>query len=167
MLQSPYAGIDTPALLIDLDRAERNIAWMQQKADAAGVALRPHTKTHKMPCFAKLQTEAGAKGICVAKVGEAEVMAEAGLGDIFIATQIMGEAKMRRIRALVEKGVNLRVGVDNPAQIDALDGALAGCGGSAGVMIEIEVGENRAGVLSPEQAIVLAAHTARRRQVRS
>src|SRR3954469_400501 len=77
-LMTTLADLDTPALLVDLPRLRRNIAAMQAQANAAGVALRPHTKTHKSPMIARMQLAAGARGITVAKVGEAEVMVEAG-----------------------------------------------------------------------------------------
>lgn len=155
MIVSPYTTVDTPALLIDLDRIQANIGRMQKKADDNGVKLRPHTKTHKMPYFAKLQLAAGAAGITVAKVGEAEVMADAGVRDIFIATEVVGTAKVRRIRDLVERGVTMNVGVDCPAHVRELEEALAG-GGRVAVRIEVEVGENRSGVLSLEQAMEIA-----------
>ena len=80
-----YTELDTPSLLIDRERLLKNLADLQQYADENGVSLRPHTKTHKMPKLAKLQVEQGACGIAVAKTGEAEVMADQGLSDIFIA----------------------------------------------------------------------------------
>lgn len=86
--------LDTPSLLIDREIMMDNINKMQAYANKYHVDLRPHTKTHKMPKLAKLQEEAGATGITVAKVGEAEVMAEHGLDDIFIANQIVGEVKL-------------------------------------------------------------------------
>lgn len=98
-----YIELDTPALLIDRERLTKNLKDMQSYADARGVALRPHTKTHKCPEIAKMQLAAGACGIAVAKVGEAEAMAEAGLDDIFIANEIVGEAKLRRIAALAKR----------------------------------------------------------------
>lgn len=156
MILSPYLAIDTPALLVDLDKAGRNIESMQKKADAAGVCLRPHAKTHKMPYFAKLQTKAGAKGICVAKVGEAEIMADGGMRDIFIATQVAGMSKARRIRDLAERGVRMSVAVDNVFQVRQLEDAFAGGDAVCWVRIEIEVGENRSGVVAFEQAEELA-----------
>ena len=91
------ADLDTPALLVDLPRLRRNIAAMQTLADQCGVALRPHTKTHKAPAIARMQVQAGARGITVAKVGEAEVMVAAGFTDLFIAYPLIGEQKYRRL----------------------------------------------------------------------
>src|SRR6202795_2784291 len=90
----------TPAAVIDMDRVERNIARIQAACDAAGVANRPHIKTHKSPVLAKLQIEAGAKGITCQKIGEAEVMADAGIDDILISYNLLGDEKMARLGAL-------------------------------------------------------------------
>src|ERR1700684_3914617 len=90
----------TPVAVIDMDRVERNIARIQAACDAAGVANRPHIKTHKSPMLAKLQIAAGAKGITCQKLGEAEVMSEAGIDDILISYNLIGEEKMARLCAL-------------------------------------------------------------------
>ena len=111
-IRSIYDHIDTPALLIDRDIMMDNLQFMQHKAMQYGVQLRPHTKTHRMPELARLQVETGAAGITVAKVGEAEIMAAHGLTDIFIANQIVGLAKLERIKALAET-ITIRLGVDN------------------------------------------------------
>ena len=104
-----YTELDTPSLLIDKSRLLRNLADMQRYADENGAALRPHTKTHKCPEIAKMQLEAGACGIAVAKTGEAEVMAQHGIHDIFIANEIVGDLKLRRIAKLAEDGVTISV----------------------------------------------------------
>src|ERR1700732_744411 len=90
----------TPVAVIDMDRVEHNVARVQAACDAAGVATRPHIKTHKSPMLAKLQIEAGAKGITCQKLGEAEVMVEAGIDDILISYNLIGEEKMARLGAL-------------------------------------------------------------------
>ncbi|MCL2496660.1 MAG: alanine racemase, partial [Clostridiales bacterium] len=95
-----YKELDTPALIIDRNIMMKNLHFMQGYANKFAVSLRPHTKTHKMPALAKIQEELGAKGIAVAKVGEAEVMAASGLKDIFIANEIVGAQKLHRIREL-------------------------------------------------------------------
>ena len=147
-----YIELDTPALLIDRERLTKNLKDMQSYADAHGVALRPHTKTHKCPEIAKMQLAAGACGIAVAKVGEAEAMAEAGLDDLFIANEIVGEAKLRRIAALAKRGVKLAFGVDTPCQVTAAESVFAQEGVSVPVLVEIEVGENRSGVIESASA---------------
>ena len=114
----------TPAAVIDMDRVERNIARVQAACDAAGVANRPHIKTHKSPVLAKLQIDAGAKGITCQKLGEAEVMAEAGIDDILISYNLLGEEKMARLGALQAKA-NMTVAADNSTVIAGLPQAAA------------------------------------------
>jgi len=145
-----YRELDTPSLLIDRAVLESNLRFMQDYANAQGVALRPHTKTHKMPAIALMQMELGAAGIAVAKVGEAEVMAAHGLRDILIANEIVGEAKLRRIRALAEQGVDIVFGVDCPEQVEAVQKVFESASIPAQVSIEIEVGENRSGIIEEE-----------------
>lgn len=146
--------LDTPALLFDREIMLRNLRRMQAYADAHGVALRPHTKTHKSPALAKLQEQAGAKGIAVAKVGEAEVMAENGFRDIFIANEIVGSKKLERIAALCE-AAEVSFGVDAPCQIEDAEAVFAAWGMTAEVLAEIEVGENRSGVIKEADFLAL------------
>lgn len=157
MVRSKYGFIDTPALLIDRDLMLENLKFMQKKADQHGVNLRPHTKTHKMPELANLQVEMGASGITVAKVGEAEVMAEYGLSNIFIANEIVGISKLERVKALNRK-INIRLGVDNEYQIDQLEEVFKDEEKGIEVLIEVEVGENRSGVITDDQLINLAKY---------
>ncbi len=104
--------IDTPAVLIDVDIMERNLRRLATYCEEHGLNLRPHTKTHKIPEIARRQMELGAVGITVAKVGEAEVMADAGLDDILIVYPILGELKLRRLVALASR-VRLIVAADS------------------------------------------------------
>ena len=145
---SPY-DLPTPALLIDRERALENIRMMQEKADRLGLALRPHIKTHRMPYFAKLQMEAGACGIACAKIGEAEVMADAGIGDIFIANEVIGRDKYERLRDLARR-VRVRAGIDNVVQLAQMEEAFEG-EKPLEVLIEYEVGEVRSGVVEDWQ----------------
>ena len=160
MTHSKYPQIDTPALLIDEGLMLENLRFMQAKADRYGVALRPHTKTHKMPELAKLQVGLGARGITVAKVGEAEVMAQNGLTDIFIANEVVGLAKLERIKAL-NRQIRVRLGVDNTVQVDQLAAVFRNEERAVEVLIELEVGENRSGVITDEQLLTLARYIAR------
>lgn len=157
MLISPYEFIDTPSLLIDLDILTYNITWMQEKANSYNVALRPHIKTHKMSKLAEMQIKAGANGITVAKVGEAEVMAQNGQKDILIANEVVGIEKINRIRKL-SNNTTISVGVDNIIQVDQLEKAFAEVNNSISVRIEIEVGGNRSGVITEPQAVELAEY---------
>ena len=151
-----YPGIDTPALLVDLDRLEGNLRRMQEKADLAGVLLRPHTKTHRTPEIAKLQLALGAKGITVSKLGEAEAMAAAGLDDIFVANEIVGRLKMERLGRLAKSVGHLAVGVDHPDQVAALSEALFGQPCPVDVLVDVETGNARTGVGPGEPALKLA-----------
>lgn len=141
-----YTELDTPSLLIDREIMLDNCRFMQEYADRRKVSLRPHTKTHKMSKLALLQEELGAQGITVAKVGEAEVMAEKGLKDIFIANQIVGDSKLQRIKKLAEK-VNISFGLDSIAQAKMIESVFADSSRPAEVLIEIEVGEERSGII--------------------
>src|SRR5919112_3240839 len=109
----------TPALVVDLDRVERNIARVQAACDAAGLANRPHIKTHKSPALARLQREAGARGITRQKLGEAEAIAQAGLDDILISYNLLGEEKLGRLGAL-RRRIDVTVAADNPVPIAGL-----------------------------------------------
>lgn len=165
MYKSKYSFIDTPALLIDNDVMLKNIRAMQEKANRFAVGLRPHTKTHKMPELAQLQVSEGACGITVAKVGEAEVMADNGIQDIFIANEIVGLSKLERIRAL-NRRVTIRLGVDSELQIDQLEQVFAHEDNPIEVLIEVEVGENRCGVITDEQLTHLTQYILTKNKVR-
>jgi D-serine deaminase-like pyridoxal phosphate-dependent protein len=146
MVISRYTSIDTPALLIDNERLQNNIRFMQEKANKNGVNLRPHIKTHKMPRIAKMQLEAGAVGITAAKIGEAEVMAAHGIDNIFIANEVAGEIKYKRLKEL-NKTIELSIGVDSVENVIEIKKYFEGEPKPLDVLIEIEVGENRSGVV--------------------
>lgn len=160
-----YDQVDTPSLLINLERAEKNILEMQKRAKELGVNLRPHTKTHKMPYFADLQMKAGACGIAVAKIGEAEVMAEHGIKDILIANEVVGLTKYRRLLKLHES-ITIRSGVDNEVQVDQIETVFAQCERPYEVLIELEVGENRSGVITDEQLVGLVEYIKTKKHVK-
>ncbi|QZY56165.1 alanine racemase [Crassaminicella profunda] len=164
MIQSSYTSIDTPALLIDYDIMMENIRFMQQKANAYKVNLRPHTKTHRMPDLAKIQVEEGSCGITVAKVGEAEIMAENGLNDIFIANEIVGIPKLERIKSLNRK-IKIRIGVDNEFQVDQLEEIFKNEKTGIEVLIELEVGENRSGIIKDKDLIKLSKYIQEKKKV--
>jgi D-serine deaminase-like pyridoxal phosphate-dependent protein len=145
----------TPVAVIDMDRVERNIARVQKACDAAGVANRPHIKTHKSPILAKLQVEAGAKGITCQKLGEAEIMADAGIDNILISYNLLGEEKMARLGALQARA-HMTVAADNPTVVASLTQAAAASGRPLSVVVECDTGRKRAGVETPAEAIALA-----------
>jgi D-serine deaminase-like pyridoxal phosphate-dependent protein len=149
------AALDTPALLVDLDRLERNIARWQDAADAAGVRLRPHVKTHKSLELAALQRDAGAHGIAAAKVGEAEVFARGGFDDIAIAYPVVGEAKCRRVAELATVA-RITVNVDSAVAAEALSAAAAAAGATIHVQIDLDSGFGRCGVPMDDAAAIEA-----------
>ena len=148
------ADLDTPTVLIDIDRVEANLKRAQAHADKEGYALRPHTKTHKLPQFAKRQIELGARGITVQKLGEAEVMADAGVDDIFLPYNIVGDKKLTRLQALNDR-ITLAVTADSPDTISGYARTFTS-GKPLTVLIECDTGAGRCGVQTPAQALALA-----------
>jgi D-serine deaminase-like pyridoxal phosphate-dependent protein len=141
---SAYPDLDTPALLFDLDVLESNVTEMAKVASDAGVRLRPHTKTHKCPEIARIQIDAGASGITVAKLGEAEVMVDAGQTDVLIAYPIWGEAKLRRLRALAERA-SVRVSLDSVEVAEGIGRVGADLRRDMPVLVEVDTGLHRLG----------------------
>ncbi|NQX64242.1 alanine racemase [Paenibacillus qinlingensis] len=152
--------LDTPYILIDLEKVEKNIADMQQIANRAGIVLRPHAKTHKIPELAIKQIAAGAIGITVAKIGEAEVMAAAGIQNIFIAYPIVGEQKLNRLRCLAQT-VDLTIAVDSLVVAREVSLAfLQEPGISVDVLVEMDCGFGRVGVPEGQPVLDLAKQIA-------
>jgi D-serine deaminase-like pyridoxal phosphate-dependent protein len=146
--------LPTPAVLVDLDILERNIARQAERARAAGIRLRPHAKTHKCPEIARMQLAAGAAGISLAKTSEAEVFAAAGFDDIFIAYPIVGLAKAERLLALSDR-LRLAVGTDSVEGARALGRVFHAARRRLDVLLKVDVGYHRVGVL-PEDALAMA-----------
>ena len=146
--------LDTPCVLIDTARVEASLQRAQAHADANGYALRPHIKTHKLPHLARRQVELGAIGITVQKLGEAEVMASAGLNDIFMPYNIIGSSKLQRLRVLNDR-ITIAVTADSP---DTVAGYAATFepGRPLTVLVECDTGGGRCGVQTPAQALALA-----------
>lgn len=149
------ADLDTPAVVVDLDRAEANIARLQHYLDEHGIANRPHIKTHKLPELAHKQVAAGAVGIACQKVSEAEVMADAGLEDIFLPYNVMGEAKLDRLMRLASR-VRLSVTADSAFTVQGYARAARTAGLELPVLIEFDTGSHRCGVQTPQEAAELA-----------
>jgi D-serine deaminase-like pyridoxal phosphate-dependent protein len=152
---TPVPDLDTPVLLLDLDALQRNIARMARFFADKPAALRPHAKTHKCPQIALRQLKAGAIGITCAKVGEAEVMAQAGIRDILIANQVVGPLKIDRLTDLASS-CDLIVAVDDPANVHALAQACQAKGVSLRVLVEVDMGMHRCGVQPGDAALRLA-----------
>lgn len=147
--------LETPCIVIDMKKTEENIIRMQREADACGCKLRPHIKTHKMPLFARMQLDHGAAGITCAKVSEAEVMADGGVKDIFIAYPIVGAFRIRRVIALAKRVDRLILAVDSLEMAIPLNEAAKEAELILEVRLEVDTGAKRTGVLR-ERAAELA-----------
>ena len=149
----------TPALIIDLPTVRRNIARLADYGRTHNLAIRPHTKTHKSIRMARLQLEAGAAGLTVAKVGEATTMAQAGR-DLFLAYPALDPWRRERLAALAKTHA-LRVGLDSIEAADLIGEAARAAGATVGVLVDLDVGFHRTGVQSPADALALAQHVDR------
>jgi D-serine deaminase-like pyridoxal phosphate-dependent protein len=156
--QGSRHNLNTPALVIDLDALTRNIARMADFARARGLQLRPHAKTHKSPEIARRQIEAGAIGICCAKIGEAEILADHGVArGLHITSPVVSAPAIERLIALNARTKGLMCVVDNLANVDALGAAARNSGKPLLVIIDIDPGFGRTGVGSPAAALALFA----------
>ena len=154
-------GLDTPRVVVDLARVAANVARLQGEMDRRGIALRPHAKTHKSVAVARMQLAAGAHGITVGTLGEAEVFSGAGIDDVFLAYPIWAEGpKAVRLRALHDASDGFRVGLDSVGGAERLAAAVAGIARPLGVLIEIDPGLHRTGLATPE-AVVEVGRAAR------
>ncbi len=146
--------LPTPAILVDLEVLERNVRRMAARAQAAGVRLRPHAKTHKSVAIGGMQRAAGASGLTLAKTSEAEVFVAAGFDDLFLAYPVVGRDKGRRLLALSDRA-RIAVGVDSAEGGQTLAGVFRDAGRKLDVLIKVDVGTHRVGI-APERAIDLA-----------
>lgn len=153
------AGLDTPELVVDLHVVERNAARLQAALDGRGIALRPHIKTHKSLALARIQLEAGARGVTVGNLGEAETFAAGGIDDIFIAYPIWAEGpKAARLRALHERdGLTFSVGFDSVAGARRLASAVAGSDRPLRVVLELDPGNRRTGARTEDAGRIAGA----------
>lgn len=147
--------LETPVPVIDIDIVDRNLKRWQAHADGLGIANRPHIKTHKLAPLAKYQIALGAKGITVQKLGEAEVMADAGIDDMLLTFNIVGASKLKRLADLARR-VNISVVADSSIVVHGLATAGQAAGRDIGVLIECDTGAGRNGVQTPEEAAALA-----------
>ncbi len=148
-------ALDTPALVADLDVLERNIEDMATHCDQLGIPLRVHTKTHKVPEIAKLQIAAGSRGITCQKLGEAEVMVDAGIDNILIPYNIVGTPKLKRLTALVQRA-QVIVALDSKETATGISEQASADGCVVPVIVELDTGSGRCGVQSPQDAQRLA-----------
>ena len=149
-------SIETPALVIDLDAMERNLAAMAAFARAHGVRLRPHAKMHKCAAIARLQIAAGAVGVCVQKTSEAEALADAGVDDIYISNEVIDARKLARVAALARR-IRMAIAVDSAEGVERLAAAVRDAAATIDVFVEIDVGQGRCGA-PPAAAGSLAHH---------
>ena len=152
------ARLNTPALLLDLDALDRNIERMAAHCRRTGQALRPHAKTHKSVEVARRQIAAGAVGQCCATLGEAEVLAGAGIPGVLVTSPVVGPGRTARLVALNENAERLMAVADDPGAVAAL--AEAATGKPLSLLVDIDVGTRRTGVLSAQAAVALARQIA-------
>ena len=151
-LTEARVDLDTPSLVIDAQKMQQNVLKMADVAESLGVVLRPHVKTHKIPSVARRQREAGAAGITVAKISEAEVMADGGLDDIFVAYPLVTETKIGRALGIAKRGVRVILGVDSPHGARRLSSLAKDEGVNVEVRLEVDSGLGRTGVPREEAA---------------
>jgi 3-hydroxy-D-aspartate aldolase len=147
--------LDTPALCVDLDKMDQNMATMRKKLAPTGVASRPHAKTHKCPAIAKLQLAAGSIGVCTAKVSEAEALFANGVDKILMTTCNVSASKIRRAMKIRKANRSFIQAVDNPKNAQDLSDAAKEAGIVADVVVDVAVG-TRSGVPADERALALA-----------
>ena len=161
LLGRPIEEMDTPVLVIDLDKLERNIKRCRELVADAGLTYRPHAKTHKSPIIAQMQIAAGATGVCCAKLAEAEVMAAGGVPDILITTEVVGRLKIRRLmsvaRTMQAGGRRIAVVVDDSQNVSDLSQAAETSGIDLPVIVDVDVGMARTGAPAGEAAVGIAA----------
>ena len=151
----PLAEVDTPALILELDAFERNLARMAEAVRGKPARLRPHAKSHKCAEIALRQIAAGAAGVCCQKVSEAEALVAGGVGDVLIANEVVGATKFERLAALARKA-RIAVCADAAENVRDLDAAAARAGVRLDVLVEINVGADRCGVEPGAPALALA-----------
>ena len=152
---TPVREIETPALIVDLDVMEKNLALMAKRLEGTGVRLRAHAKTHKSPWLASKQVALGAVGVCCQKVSEAEVMVEGGIENVLVSSEVTAVSKLRRLAALA-RHANLMVVVDHPQGVAMLAEAVTAAGVEIGVLVDVDVGQGRCGVAPGVPAAELA-----------
>ncbi len=152
--------LPTPVLVVDLDRLERNIAGWQAAISSHGRAFRPHAKTHKTLEIARMQLDAGAVGLTVAKVSEAEVFVDGGVADVVVAYPVVGEDACRRLAELAGRA-RLGVNVENATGAERLSAAAAAAGTELGVYVDVDTGLGRCGVSPQPDAVAAMAERVR------
>ena len=150
------AQVDTPALLLDLDAVQTNMAQVHGRVLARGLALRAHVKAHKCPELARLQLAHGATGICCQKASEAQVFAAAGFKDILVTNQLVGPRKLARVAEIAADGARVGICVDHVLQVEQAALAASQAGSVLEVLVEVDIGHGRCGVTDASAALALA-----------
>ena len=150
------ALLTTPAIVLDLDRFERNLTTMANLARDAGLDLRPHGKTHKCSTIARKQIEAGAVGICCATLREAAVMVGAGIPGVHVSSPVVGARKIERLAALARGAERLSVAVDTPSNAHEIAAAMRQAGSEVDAVVDFDIGLGRTGAHTIEDAVTLA-----------
>jgi D-serine deaminase-like pyridoxal phosphate-dependent protein len=155
-LRKSVKELPTPALLIDLDIMERNLQALGSYMKGRPVSFRPHGKAHKSPAIGKLQLASGAKGLCAAKLGEADVLIRAGIRDVLITAEVVGRVKIERLMALLALTPDVKAVVDNEQNAIDLSNAALTSKRKLKVAIDVNVGQNRTGLSTPDEVVALA-----------
>ncbi len=160
------SNVPTPALLLDLDLFEANLKTMAEHCQRTGRGFRPHAKTHKCPEIAKRQMVAGALGISVATVPEAESMIAAGITGVLLTSPIVEPAKIARMVALIQQGGQAMLSVGHPREVELLAEATAAAGVNVDVLVDVDIGDRRTGILPGQPAVELAQFIAKQKRLR-
>jgi D-serine deaminase-like pyridoxal phosphate-dependent protein len=160
-LKKGITELPTPALLIDLDIFERNLQALASYMKGRPVTFRPHGKAHKSPAIGKLQLASGARGLCAAKLGEADVLIRGGIKDVLITAEVVGRLKIERLMALLAITPDVKAVVDNEQNAIDLSTAALASRRKLKVAIDCNVGQNRTGLGTPEEVVALAQVIAR------
>ena len=155
-LRKSVKELPTPALLIDLDIMERNLQALGSYMKGRPVSFRPHGKAHKSPAIGKLQLASGAKGLCAAKLGEADVLIRGGIRDVLITAEVVGRVKIERLMALLTLTPDVKAVVDNEQNAIDLSNAALTSKRKLKVAIDVNVGQNRTGLSTPDEVVALA-----------
>lgn len=164
--QGSRRSLNTPALVLDLEMLDRNIAEMASFAKAHNVKLRPHSKTHKSADIARRQIAAGALGVCCAKLGEAEALGEAGVQSLHITSPVVTPQAIERLIKLNGEVSDLMVVVDHPTNVEALATAAGKAGKPLAVIVDIDPGIHRTGVATPEGVVVLVQQVVKHKSLK-
>ncbi len=158
--QGSRRSLNTPALVVDIDALDRNIAAMAAFAAANGLKLRPHAKTHKSVDIARRQIAAGALGVCCAKLGEAEALADGGIEGLLITSPVVGEPAVARLIALAAGSPTLMHSCDHPDAVGAIGAGAKAAGVTITLLVDLDPGLRRTGVATADDAVALARQIA-------